>query len=327
MTLIDPCPTTQLTLLQPSPLVDQVYKLRDAPIPQPWTFDSIVVKASAAECGPYEIEFFNDDALQTPIDLTTFDNAFAAQATDPNEFSVLYTDLLENVGSYPIKYRVRLQNYPGNVIESPDPFTIDIIDPCSPPTTLLPPILENQEYTITDVPKQYQIPEFTVNPPWCDITYTYTITAPEGDAVVDFDSDSASRTFTFSNLEDIYLSGTDFTDFTITVTAESGNTAKATALADFDLRLNNPCVDPTFTDIITSPMPIGVTYELYEFNITGFDWQHQPFVYDGPMGQPYIDPIGNTVQDPLCGNIVYDCLFMGLPVDTLTEPVSYDTST
>ena len=54
-------------------------------------------------------------------------------------------------------------------------------------------------------------------------------------------------------------------------------------------------------------MPIGVSYELYEFNITGFDWQHMNFVYDGPIGLPYVDALGNTVQDPLCGNIDYNC--------------------
>ena len=221
----------------------------------------------------------------TPLDATLFRDSRPIDG----EFTTLYTEAIDKVGSYPIKYRVKLQNYPGNVIESPDPFTIDIIDPCSPPTSLTPPPLVDQEYTITDTAQPYQIPQFTVDPAWCDITYSYTITAPEGDPAVNFDSDPASRTFTFSNLEDIYLAGTDFTDYTITVTAESGNTATATALADFNLRLNNPCIDPTFTDILSSPMPVGVTYELYEFNITGFDWQHMPFVYDGPMGPPYID--------------------------------------
>ena len=52
-----------------------------------------------------------------------------------------------------------------------------------------------------------------------------------------------------------------------------------------------------------------------------------PFVYDGPLGPPFVDTFGNTVQDPLCGNIEYDCQFMNLPVDTLTEPVNYDTTT
>ena len=60
------------------------------------------------------------------------------------------------------------------------------------------------------MPKPYQIPEFTVDPPWCDVSYTYSITVPEGDAAVSFDSDPLSRTFTFSNLEDVFLSGTDF---------------------------------------------------------------------------------------------------------------------
>ena len=213
------------------------------------------------------------------------------------EFTTLYTEDINKIGSYPIKYRVRLQNYPGNSKESLNPFTINIIDPCSPPTSLLQPILENQEYTITDVPMPYQIPEFTVDPPWCDVFYTYSISTPEGDAAVDFDSDPTSRTFTFSNLEDIYLSGTDFQDYTITVTAESGNTATATALADFNLRLNNPCIDPLFVTLSLQPLP-PQQYTLYHFNQTGFEWTH--------ADASITTLTGNT---DLCGKTVYEATF------------------
>ena len=72
-------------------------------------------------------------------------------------------------------------------------------------------------YTITDVADSYQIPPFTVDPAWCDITYTYTIAAPEGDQAVTFNADSADRTFTFENLQDLFLAGGNFTDYTITV--------------------------------------------------------------------------------------------------------------
>ena len=36
--------------------------------------------------------------------------------------------------------------------------------------------------------------------------------------------------------------------------------------------------------------------------------------------------MGTVIQEPLCGNIEYDCQFMNLPVDKSTKPVRYDSS-
>ena len=90
-------------------------------------------------------------------------------------------------------------------------------------------------YTITDVADIYQIPPFIPDPDWCGLTYTYTIVAPEGDAAVTFDSDPASRTFTFENLQDIMLAGGEVQSYQITVTAEAGVTTKIQNTADFNL--------------------------------------------------------------------------------------------
>ena len=61
MTLLDPCATDPLTLLE-NPFVDATYILRDPQMMQNWDLSTMVSKESAAECGPFEIIFFNDDA-------------------------------------------------------------------------------------------------------------------------------------------------------------------------------------------------------------------------------------------------------------------------
>ena len=109
------------------------------------TIDTVV------DCGAYTVEFFLDDPLKTPID----PSIFADLRLPAEEFTTLYTEDITKVGLYPIKYRVRLENYPTNVIESPEPFVIEIIDPCSPPTSLVAPALVDQEYTITDTADVY----------------------------------------------------------------------------------------------------------------------------------------------------------------------------
>ena len=110
-------------------------------------------------------------------------------------------------------------------------------------------------YTITDVSDIYQIPPFVPDPDWCAVTYTYTIVAPEGDAAVNFNSDPASRTFTFENLQDIMLAGGSTQTYTITVTATAGTTTQVTASSDFDLLIQDPCLDPNFLTITANPLP------------------------------------------------------------------------
>ena len=112
----------------------------------------------------------------------------------------MYTEDITKKGEYPIMYRVRLEDYPLNYVESAEPFVITIIDPCDEPKSLIAPELVDQEYTITDVADLYQIPPFLAEPAWCDIEYTYTIEDIEGSAAVEFDNDPDSLTFTFENL-------------------------------------------------------------------------------------------------------------------------------
>ena len=46
MTLVDPCPTTQLTITQPDPFMDQTYILRADQIDQIWNINNLITKAT-----------------------------------------------------------------------------------------------------------------------------------------------------------------------------------------------------------------------------------------------------------------------------------------
>ena len=61
MTLVDPCPTTVLTIIDPDPFEDKTYNLRDPQIDQFWDIDNLITKATLVDCGPITVEFFNDD--------------------------------------------------------------------------------------------------------------------------------------------------------------------------------------------------------------------------------------------------------------------------
>lgn len=102
-----------------------------------------------------------------------------------------------------------------------DPFVITIIDPCDNPVSVTASTLSAQEYTITESSFTYQVPGYVSSPVWCAITYTYTITDVAGDAALTFDS--TTRTFTFSQVDNLSLSGPTFKDYVITVTGQAGN--------------------------------------------------------------------------------------------------------
>jgi len=59
LNLVDPCPTTELTIN--SPFADQTYTLRDPLIDQPWDIGTIVTRATLVDCGPLTVNFFKDN--------------------------------------------------------------------------------------------------------------------------------------------------------------------------------------------------------------------------------------------------------------------------
>lgn len=91
--------------------------------------------------------------------------------------------------------------------------------------------------------------EYTADPAWCAIVYTYTISAITDDSVVAFNDDPAIREFSFLYDSNLDLCGATSTAYTITVTGTSGNIVSAVNSASFTLTLKNPCIDPNFVTI------------------------------------------------------------------------------
>ena len=192
-----------------------------------------------------------------------------------------------------------------------DPFVITVIDPCDKPVNLAASAVVNQQYTITDTFKTYTVPEFTPDPAWCAITYTYSIVDVAGDAAVTFNDDAAVREFTFDYAADLNLCGAVSTDYTVTVNGEIGITEKQTGAASFTLTLKNPCIDPAF---VTFPQPAisSQQYELFEHDPTGFKFTHDPVSIT-------TSPIVHT----LCGAISYKSTFMTASIDGVDAMVDY----
>ena len=100
-----------------------------------------------------------------------------------------YNELVARKGKYPIKYRVYHTIYITNVVTLSVPFVITVVDPCENDASISKVALQNQMYTITAAPKDYQIPTFVVSPVWCDITYTYTVNSISDSAAVSFNAE------------------------------------------------------------------------------------------------------------------------------------------
>ena len=64
------------------------------------------------------------------------------------------------------------------------------------------------------------LPHITVEPAWCTVTYSYTLSDEVGDHAVTFDDDL--RQFSFFNDDKLELSGAVSKDYTVTLTVRSG---------------------------------------------------------------------------------------------------------
>ena len=124
------------------------------------------------------------------------------------------------MGAWPILYEVFYVNFPTNAVESTAPFTVTVDPLCFGPTTFTASSLTDQEYTITDSIQKYKIKKFSVEPYWCYVSYTYTISDPTGDLVVDSFTNS-TREFQFHYEGDFLPLGgpsVDFKDYLVEVT-------------------------------------------------------------------------------------------------------------
>ena len=145
-------------------------------------------KATLVDCGPFEVEFFNESVEETTLDTELFfddrHNVFGY------DFITLRTYDEDKTGIHPMNYRVFHTDYPSNVVTPDEPFIVTIVNPCDDYTkTLTVPSLDDQEYTITDTPVTYKISAFIYNPTWCRIVYSYTISESAVEAVVAFNDD------------------------------------------------------------------------------------------------------------------------------------------
>ena len=202
-------------------------------------------------------------------------------------------------------------NYSDNSVSLNDPFTITVVDPCDSPTSVVGASLADQEYTITDDKQTYTIPVSTPVPSWCAITYTYTVTGNAGQAITFTTTDPTTPTFDFLFSSNLDLSGSDSTDYTVTVTSTIGNVDTQTDTSDFKLTIKNPCVDPTFVQIVKSDLA-SLEYIIGDNKKTFA--AHPAFTLS-------YSPNDHT----LCGDIAYVGQFENVAVDD--DPMFYTTST
>ena len=139
MTLVDPCPTTKISLNQPDPFNDQTYVLRSPQIDQFWNIDSLLTKETQIDCGPITVNFFNEIPSKTAID----PDLFLDERITPGSynFAVRNTDDILKKGVYPINYVAYFTNYPSNVANLAETFTVTVIDPCDDPALVQASVL------------------------------------------------------------------------------------------------------------------------------------------------------------------------------------------
>ena len=95
-------------------------------------------------------------------------------------------------------------------------MTVTLKDPCDPPVSLTPIVLENQRYTITGELKSYTHADVIADPAYCPVRYEYTIQPLANDGTPITESSDVDKTF------DIYYDA-DLTplDQTLTVTVKA----------------------------------------------------------------------------------------------------------
>ena len=101
---------------------------------QYWSFSELFKVATEVDCGPISVDFYNAADMNSPLDVTIFDDQ--RNALIPNSFTVLQTQDVTKAGIYPISYRTYFTNYPANFVDNLLAFTVTIIDPCDNPVSV-----------------------------------------------------------------------------------------------------------------------------------------------------------------------------------------------
>ena len=313
LNLSDPCSTAAI-ILEPSPLQDVTHVLRDPAQSQSWLFSALFKIDTQVDCGLISVEFFNAADINSSLDVSLFDDQ--QNALTSNSFTVFQTQDVAKAGKYPISYRTYYTNYPTNFVDNLSAFTVTVVDPCDNPVSVTASGPIDQVYTITQTKFDYQVPVFVADPEWCAITYSYSISDIAADKALTFED--TTQTLTFEQLDDLLLSGPESKNYIISVTGVAGNVIKVQDSASFNLSLLNPCIDPTFVTITKQPLPVGLTYALYDFSPipNGYKFFHDAFTTN-------TSPFNHT----LCGEVHYKMHFEGELLSFDSKPIAYDTLT
>ena len=158
----------------PNPFDDIEYNLRQSQISVPFNFNSIAVWTDQ-HCGDKTISFFQANRTPMPSLMEVL-----KLSKDTFEIVINYSEDYSLHGAYEIVYAVWFEDYTQDdyfkIVEVP--FTLTVIDECLDPYGIQSVEgsngLVDQEYTITDHARTYQIDSFEADPIWCAITYSFS---------------------------------------------------------------------------------------------------------------------------------------------------------
>ena len=76
------------------------------------------------------MEIYSNDGSNSAANPAIFFDSRGDRLSAYNEFITLYSEDQNTAGSYSFNYRVLLQNYSGNYVDSTASFMITVINPC-----------------------------------------------------------------------------------------------------------------------------------------------------------------------------------------------------
>ena len=127
------CPTAQLSLTD-SPFIDLTYVLQTPEVSQSWGDNQgLYTIDTEIDCGPANVHFFYLDATDLNEEMFFVGDDFLC---------VEWSDDIALKGEYEILYKVSLELYPDNFVNSVESFKVTVEDPCDNPISIEPVELE-----------------------------------------------------------------------------------------------------------------------------------------------------------------------------------------
>ena len=199
---------------------------------------------------------------KSTIDPTLFE---VDRSSGPShEFITLNSSDVTKKGAYSFGYKVYHTNYPDNSFEVSPAFTITITNECTDPVSIIPQPIDDQEYTLTDTSYDIIATKFVATPDYCDVVYSIEVSDPIVLTAMSFLPET--RVFTFFKDSDLEGASDSQVEYTVTLKAVMGSGAvPIEASTSFTLTLKNPCIDSAHTSIKTVPLPVGLSYQLWDY--------------------------------------------------------------